>query len=379
MKKFQIFVYSFLLFFCISCNRYAKREITISGLTPNNDFDSAALRKAIERIQDEKINIHSILVERRGKILAEFYGIGSDKTMTKRFGLGNPFEGKIVFDEHTLHDVRSISKSVTSLLWGLEKYKNQIPKTTESVMNFYPSIADLATPERREIRFAHLLSMTSGLDWKEWGHGFFTSDETPLLWKKDLARYYFERPVIAEPGTSFNYSAGSTAILAEILSRSVNKPFLEIVRDDFFTPLGITEWDWATDFHGRPLTFSGLRLKPRDMLKIGRLVLQNGKWEGKQLVSTSWIAEALKTQTTTSVDFSGQGEELGYGYQWWTGKSKWKDETVSWSSALGNGGQRICIIPKLDLVVVTTAGDYGEVAIQRRVSLLIEEIIAAVR
>jgi CubicO group peptidase (beta-lactamase class C family) len=325
-----------------------------------------------------QINLHSVVVERRGKIVSELYRSGPDKTMMKRYGMGNPFAADTVFDAETLHDVRSVSKSVTSLLYGIARDQNKVPPPEAVVLDHYPELADLRTPERARITFAHLLTMTSGLDWQEWGKGFITSDETPLLWKADTARYVLDRAQAAEPGTRFNYGGGSTAILADTITRGVGKPLAAFAESELFEPLGIKQWEWATDSQGRALAHAGLRLKPRDMVKIGRLILQKGRWNGKQIVSAAWIANSLQSHIKTGTDiFSGQGGELGYGYQWWQGQSPRAGRNVSWSAAVGNGGQRICVVPELDMVVVTTAGDYGEREIHKAVGKRIDEIIAS--
>ena len=222
--------------------------------------------------------------------------------------------------------------------------------------------------------------MSSGLDWKEWGKGFLTSDETRLLWKAEPVRFVLNRPQSAEPGERFNYSGGNTAILADLLCKKTGKSLVEIARSELFEPLGITEWQWATDSHGRALPHAGLRLTPRDMVKLGRLVLNKGRWKGKQLISKRWIEESTRQHILTGVNiFSASGENLGYGYQWWTGHSAWNNRSIPWSAAIGNGGQRIYVVPALDMTVVMTAGNYGSLEIHRTIGKLFDAIVAAAR
>lgn len=357
--------------------KQVRREIRLKE-TPG--IDTARIKALVESFENERVNLHSVLVEQRGEIVAEYYGEGPDRTMMKQYGMGNPFAGDKIFDADTLHDMRSVSKSITGLVLGLERYRGVMPGPGEPVLAAYPELADLASPEKLRITFAHLLTMSSGLEWHEWGRSFITSDETRLLWKTETARFVLEKTLVSEPGEKFLYSGGNTAVLADTVARRTGKPLDEIVAADIFAPLGITNWQWATDAKGRPLAHAGLRLKPRDMLKIGRLLLQKGRWQGKQIVSRAWIEQATRPQIETgSVFFSGHGEKLGYGYQWWTGSSPYRGGTVAWSAAIGNGGQRICVVPQLDLVIVATAGDYGEREIQRRVGVLVDEVIAAVK
>ena len=164
-------------------------------------------------------------------------------------------------------------------------------------------------------------------------------------------------------------------MLADLLVRAAGKGLIDIAREDLFEPLGIQDFQWALDFRGRPLPHAGLRLRPRDMVKIGRLVLNGGVWNGKQIIRRDWIETSTRRHLDTGVTLLGANEEsLGYGYQWWTGSSLVKGRHVAWSAAVGNGGQRIFVVPELDLVVVTTAGDYGEVQIQRKVARLCSRI-----
>ncbi len=343
-------------------------------------FDAPALSTILNSAQGGDANIHSILIERRGKMIAEIYRTGSDKTMMKRYGMGNPFASDIVFDADTLHDVRSVSKSVTALLFGLAKYEKILPSPETGVLSVYPELADLATEARSRITFGHLLTMTSGLDWKEWGRGFLTSDETRLLWKDDPVRFMFDRDQAAEPGAKFNYGGGHTAVLADTLVKKTGRPLAEIAQSELFEPLGITHWEWATDSQGRPLAHAGLRLTPRDMVKLGRLVLAKGKWNGKQLISKTWLEAMVRPHTMTGVFiFSGAAEDAGYGYQWWTGRSVTAKRSVTWSAAIGNGGQRIYVVPELDMVVVFTAGEYGSIEIHKTIAAILDSIVAAAR
>ncbi|MBX3722960.1 MAG: serine hydrolase [Turneriella sp.] len=376
MKQIQKYLVLLTLVLAACGSKQVRREIRLKD---GQGVDTARIKAAIEALETDSVNIHSVLVEYKGELVAEYYGKGSDRTMAKRYGIGNPFAGETVFDAETLHDVRSASKAVTALLFGLEHYRKDMPLPHEPVLAHYPKLADIATPEKNKITFAHLLTMSSGLEWHEWGRSFLTSDETRLLWKSDTARFVLNKDLLSTPGTAFLYSGGNTAVLADIIVRRTGKPLEEIARAGLFEPLGITAWEWAKDSSERPLAHAGLRLKPRDMLKIGRLVLQKGKWQGKQLIAREWIEQMTRPQIQTPVDFfSGHGEKLGYGYQWWTGTSPHRGSSVVWSAAVGNGGQRICVVPQLNLVIVTIAGDYGEREIQRRVGMIVDAVIAAV-
>ena len=161
-------------------------------------------------------------------------------------------------------------------------------------------------------------------------------------------------------------------MLADILTRVTGTPLRDFARTALFEPLGITDWEWVADLHGRPMAFTGLRLRPRDMAKLGRLVLNHGQWRGRQLVPADWIAASLQPRISTG--FGG----LQYGYLWWTGTVAWKGQQLPWSAAFGNGGQRIFILPALDLTVVITSGAYGDGRAASRVNAYFRDIVAAV-
>jgi CubicO group peptidase (beta-lactamase class C family) len=344
------------------------------------DFDIPALCAALREAAGTAANIHGVLVERRGRLVAEFYRRGTDRPISMLYGLWPPIAGTVDFDAVTLHDVRSVSKSVVGLLFGIEAAKGETPGPGARVLDSYPELKDLRGGGRESIRFEDVLTMSGGLDWAEWGRGVLTSDETRLYWKSEPVRFVFDRAMAAAPGTKFEYNGGGTTVLADTLARSTGKPLLEVARQDLFEPLGITRWEWVADLHGRPLAFSGLRLLPRDMLKIGRMMNDHGRWHGRQVVPESWVAESMRSHIATGVDlFALANERVGYGYQWWTGRAGLQNREVDWAAAIGNGGERILVVPALDLTVVITAGEYGSLQIQRFETRLLAAILMAVR
>jgi CubicO group peptidase (beta-lactamase class C family) len=246
-----------------------------------------------------------------------------------------------------------------------------------SAAAFFPELKIAQDDKRRTITLRNLLTMTSGLDWHE---GSVPNDETRLFWKADMVNYVFGKPLVASPGTHFHYNSGGEALLAEILVRAGNEPLTDLVRDRLFAPMGIVTWEWAKDVHGRPLAFTGLRLLPRDMLKLGRLVLNGGMWRGRQIVSKDWVEASLKAAIRTGYKIPpGTDGELTYGYFWWSGFVSIKGRSFRWAAAFGNGGQRIYVVPALDLSVVIAAGRYGSDAVTPEVQALFHRIVATVQ
>lgn len=331
----------------------------------NDSIDIAALHKTIEATLDGPFNVHSVIVERRGKLVAEYYQGGRDRSV---YGL---ISAPHSFNATEIHDVRSIGKSLTSLLFGIAQHEGSIGEISTPVVDFYPELNDIVTPEKKQITLKNLLDMSNGLRWQEGGS--FFNDELNLMWKNDIPRYVLGHELANKPGTSFNYNGGGTALLADIITRKSHQPLNEYARDNLFQPLGIHDWEWVTDLHGRPMSFSGLRMRPRDLVKIGRLMLNKGRWNNRQVVPQAWVETSLTPEFVTGVS------DFKYGHQWWAGTVEWQGKEIPWHAGFGNGGQRLFIVPDLDLVVVTTAGAYDEEPTAIRVNRLLQEIVLSIK
>jgi CubicO group peptidase (beta-lactamase class C family) len=342
-------------------------------------FDATALCQALEQAAQSPANIHAVLVERHAKLVGELYRTGPDLPISFMYGLWHPFAADTAFDARTPHDVRSASKSIVGLLYGIALQQGKAPALETPVLNHYPALTGIDRSSHEAIQMRDLLTMSSGLDWQEWGRGTLDSDETALYWKSSLVQHLFDRKQAHPPGNTFNYNGGGTSALADVLVTQSGQSLITLARAQLFEPLGIRQWEWVTDLHDRPLAFSGLRMRPRDMLKIGRLINNKGQWHGRQIVPAAWVDESTRTQIDTHIDMLAlSGEPVGYGYQWWTGQLRWKDKVLNWASAMGNGGQRIFVVPELDLSIVMTAGDYGTRPIHDIENMLISAIVDAV-
>jgi len=326
-------------------------------------FAPQALCRVLDAQADGKANVHAVLVMRHGALVAERYYTGADRS------IWTPFTHTVRFDADTRHDLRSISKSVTSLLWGIAQGEGRMPALDTPVLDLYPELADLRMQGREAVTLRQLFTMTTGLAWEEPIRYGLGNDETGLYWRSSQARYLFDRPLA--PSKHFNYNGGATAVLADILARRTGMPLPEYARRRLFEPLGIADWEWQGDLRGRPLAFAGLRLRPRDLGKIGQLLLQRGQWQGKQIVPAAWIAESLQPRVDT-------GDGLRYGYQWWSGTVEAAGGSQRWHAAFGNGGQRLFVVPALDLVVVVTAGGYDSAASGRHASGMFRAIAAGI-
>ena len=166
------------------------------------------------------------------------------------------------------------------------------------------------------------------------------------------------KPVTAPPDVLWAYNGGGTDLLGGILERVSGKPLETFAREALFEPLGVADFEWKNyPKNGKIAAAAGLRLRPRDAAKLGQLVLGRGAWNGKQIVSADWIEKSTTPRFQAAGYFGGT---LFYGYQWWMGRSLAEGREVKWIAAFGWGGQRIFVVPELDLVMMTTAAQYGK-------------------
>jgi CubicO group peptidase (beta-lactamase class C family) len=290
-------------------------------------------------------NVHAVLVVRHGSLVFEQYFSGVDE---KR---GTPL-GVVTFGPDTQHDLRSVSKSIVALVFGIAIERGWVKSIDQPVLTFFPEYADLRTPEKDRITLRHLLTMSAGLAWDEsLPYTDPANSETRMDAAADRYRFGLEVPVVAPAGQVYNYNGGSTELLAGVLRKVTGKDFDVLAREVLFAPLGISE-EWNRYSDGQPIVKSGLRMRPRDLAKIGQLMLQRGAWNGAQIVPASWIAEA------TAPQINGSGLYF-YGYQFWLGRSMIDKRQVDWAAGNGNGGQRVYVVPAFDLVVVVNAGHYN--------------------
>lgn len=293
----------------------------------------------------DRRNVHAVLVVRHGKLVFEAYAAGEDENWAGPIGL-------VPHDAVTRHSVWSISKSVVSLLFGIALERKLIAGTDIPVVAFFPEYADLKTPNWDKILLRHLLTMTPGYDWNE-DMTWMDPDNTTraMVEAADPYRYILGREVVDAPDTRWRYNSGATTLLGAVLKKATGKSLDEFAREALFEPLHIADVEWGRMIDGEPAAFGGLRLRPRDTAKIGQLVLNGGTWQGRRIVPEDWLKQSIQPRIVTSWD------GVQYGYQWWLGTSPFgAGRTVDWIAAFGIGGQRIFIVPTLDLVVVTNAG-----------------------
>jgi CubicO group peptidase (beta-lactamase class C family) len=289
-------------------------------------MDGELLAQADRQLAADHPNIESLIVVRHGHIVHERYAgeTGPDR----------------------LHNLKSATKSVLSLLIGIALQTGDLEALDDRLAYFFPEYFTSSTDSgKREISLRHLLMLRSGLEWDEWG-----PNTIEMMRSDNWIRYVLERPLAHEPGTVFTYSTGDTQLLVGALQKASGLPALEFANLYLFQPLGITQYTWPTDPQGYNVGGADLSLSPRDMAKIGYLVLNQGQWDGQSLVRPAWIEDATRQHSTVVPPDAGSYPPLYYGYLWWLRPQAGHASAI----AVGLGGQFIYVVPALDLVVVMT-------------------------
>jgi len=202
-----------------------------------------------------------------------------------------------------------------------------------------------------------------------------TRDAAPL-------RYALARPFAHDPSAEFIYNGGLTQVMGAVVTRATKTALPDYARAKLFEPLGITGFEWVGDLAGMVAAASGLRLKPRDLAKFGSLYLHGGRWNGKQVLPAEWTSESTRRhfrfRPRSGPDAGGQ---FGYAYFWWYNCYPTPAGLIEARSAVGNGQQRVFVLPGLDMVVTILAGRYNDFTHGGTLGarILREHVIPAVR
>lgn len=297
-------------------------KIEISKYQTSND--SLFVHSIVaEIINGDYGRINSFLVLKNNKLICEEYFYGYTKT--------------------DLHQIESSTKSITSLLFGIAKDLGMLKDLNEPLYKIFPEHVHLKKGDYKNITIYHLLTMTSG----------FKLDDNKLFQTGNRIDYALKRELVNPVGEKFGYDGGNTEILGAIIMAKTGMDADKFAKKYLFTPLNIETYNWdIIKQNGFPCMAGSLQLKPRDMAKIGLMVLNNGKFDNKQIVSQNWIRESTTEKTKTHI------EGDNYGYQWWdiNLSSNGIDYKTIWANGLGS--QFIYIIPEINVVIVTTGFNY---------------------
>jgi CubicO group peptidase (beta-lactamase class C family) len=324
-------------------------------------MDGAMLRGIAARFTAcEEARAHAVVVARHGALVYEHYFTGEDWRWTSPLGV-------VAFDSAVRHDLRSITKSVTSLLVGVALDRGWIDALDTPVFTYFPEHDDLRSSAKDRITLAHLLTMSAGFAWDERGAWDSPGNNERLMDQAaDPYRYVLEQDLATAPGQAYDYCGGAPTLLQGVIQKTSGKALDLIAREALFAPLAITDVEWTRFPSGDVRGYGGLRLRTRDLAKIGQLVLDRGVWQGRPIIRPEWIA------ASTAPQINGEGIFF-YGHLWWLGRFLVDRREIRWIAGIGNGGQRLYIVPRLELVVAVNAGAYsapqvvGEMVLKRHV------------
>jgi CubicO group peptidase (beta-lactamase class C family) len=293
-----------------------------STMPEEQGMDSEMLAQMVEHIHAEKLDLHSLLIVRNGYLISELY--------------------VYPYSAGQAHWVFSVTKSVIGTLVGIAIQQGYIKDVHQTLFSLLPDQeAENLDEDKKAITLEELLTMTSGLNCnenREPGKPFMEASQ-------NWVQFMLDQPVVARPGTKFNYCTSAVQLLSAVLQNATGMSARQFANQNLFAPLGIQpalEARWPSDPQGVTIGGYGLTLTPGEMAKLGYLFLNQGQWDGKPVVPVDWVAAS-----TTS--HANRGDKKEYGYLWWI------DPQGKWFAALGRGGQHIFVYPAKNLVVVFTA------------------------
>ncbi len=258
-------------------------DFLATGSIYDEGVDTSMINKLmLDIINQEYGRIESFLVLKDNKLVMEEYFYGYNKTK--------------------IHNFNSCTKSITSLLLGIVLDRHPDLDLNQSIFHYFPQYDSLKTEEKEKITLKNFLTMSTGLEWNEYPKEMYE--------KNDRIAYVLSRPLTHYPGEYFQYNSGNAAIIGKCISSLIRSEIQAFADSTFFHPLGIKEYSWRKHINGELEFWNGLKMKPRDMAKIGLLVQNEGKWNENQLVPKEWIIESTRPDIKES-DF------FNYGYQWW--------------------------------------------------------------
>lgn len=288
--------------------------------TPESQgIDAGQLADLVHLIREENHAVDSITIIRNGTMV-----------MDVNFA---PFR------DGSRHHVFSVTKSISSALIGIAIEQGYIESVDTPVLDFFPDYEfENMDEDKAAITLYDLLTMSDGMEWYEIGVPYVASQNTTTqLWQfdEDWVQFILDQPMVAEPGTQWNYNSGSSHLLSAIIEETTGMNASDFADLNLFGPLGISTI-WSGETRGRTIGAWGLNIRPQDMAKIGYLYLHNGRWEDEQILPEAWVEASTTAQVVNY-----------YGYQWWLVNGGFM--------ARGRAGQYIAVYPEQDLIVVMTS------------------------
>lgn len=315
-------------------------------------MDEAVLRATMQSIRDGGYpGVDSLVVARNNVLVAEAYYNG--------------------YGREARHDVRSASKSVTSVLAGIAIGQGLfgVDDPIAQLIPQFDSYANLDS-RKRAITVRHLLNMNSGLACNDWDASS-RGNEVKMYDSQDWVRFILDLPMASDPGGPPAYCTGGVVVLGSIISTRAGVPLDDYANTWLFNPLGISDVRWRRSPDGRATGGGGMQLRPRDMAKIGNLLINAGRWNDVPVISEGWIEQSHRRVTNLGQD--------GYGFNWWKRSFLVRGGSEVSTFASGNGGNFIFLLPAQHLVVVVTGSNYDSPQIPAGFPILSGGVLPAVQ
>jgi CubicO group peptidase (beta-lactamase class C family) len=315
-------------------------------------IDAAGVEGILRSIRDGSYpRVDSMVVARHGRLVAEGY-----------------FNG---YARDTLHDLRSTGKSFTSALTGIAVERGLLI-VDDPISLYIRDFADAKNLDarKRAITVRHLLDMSSGLDCDD-RSPTSPGNEERMYDARNWVQFVLDLPMAFDPGTRSIYCTGGVIVLGSIVSSRAGVGLDAFAATSLFEPLDVRNVRWRRSPDGQATGGGGLRLRPRDLAKLGELYRAGGMWNGRRVLSAAWVAESRRSTTRIRED--------GYGYLWWKRAFVRDGVAVESYFTSGNGGNFVFVFPSLDLVVAFTGSNYDSRASDQPFQILAERLLPIVR
>ena len=320
-------------------------------------LDSARLYDLVREIQNAAPDkLRSILIARNNKLVFEAY-----------FG---------AWHRDRKQDLRSASKSFVSAVMGIAIDKGVVKDVDQPVLSYFPEYESIRNWDDRkaEMTIRDFLRMRTGLSCNDWVP-YSQGNEEYMYETDDWIRFVFDLPVMHDPGEQFSYCSGAPIVLSAVITKSWDEGCVAFADEYLFKPLGITDYVWEYMPARREYAGGKLHMRPRDALKLGLLFLNDGTWNGTQVISPEWIAESTRPDGVIPT----QREGVEYGYYWWYTTWTIDGQEIEAYYAHGNGGQVMYVLEDLNMVVLFTGGAYNTNAESRCYHIMRRTILPAVK
>ena len=330
MKKTILQLLLFILALVICCNfgvtadenpDYWPTKTWRTASPESQGMDSNLLENMLDKIWINDLDIDSVSVVRNGYLVLDAYTYGNHSDRN--------------------HRIASCTKSIMSALIGIAIDKGYIKDVNQPVLDFFPKhVAKNLDAEKKAMTLKHLLTMTTGLECRD-SYLYKWSGIKQMRMSADWVQYMIDLPMVEAPGARFEYCNGASFLLSAILQEQTGMNALKFAEKHLFDPLGISDVTWPSNLQGITVGYGRIHMRPQDMAKFGYLYLNDGLWEGEQIISSQWVNVSTRKHIGATL-------LPGYGYQWWIANPEIY-------AAIGSQGQFIMVVSGKNVVAVFTS------------------------